>query len=153
MRTFYLLCAAGVLAAVQPAAAVTLYPSGGGANLRVPVIPPVAGGAAGKCVDFENVSFTYPLAPHFAAAARSSASFYLRDLPRRAEKAALVFTGADGKKLEVVIPAAAAGRGVALRSGPETAAAPELPTTTANSPSSRPKDTCLSALTVILPTL
>lgn len=129
MRTFYLLCAAGVLAAVQPAAAVTLYPSGGGANLRVPVIPPVAGGAAGKCVDFENVSFTYPLAPHFAAAARSSASFYLRDLPRRAEKAALVFTGADGKKLEVVIPAAAAGRGVALRSGPETAAAPELPTT------------------------
>ena len=110
MRTFFLLCAAGVLAAVQPAAAVTLYPSGGGANLRVSVIPPVAGGAAGKCVDFENVSFTYPLAPHFAAAARSSASFYLRDLPRRAEKAALVFTGADGKKLEVVIPAAAAGR-------------------------------------------
>lgn len=111
-------------AAAQLAAAVTLYPAGGGANPRVPAIPPAEGGAKGKCATFENVSFTYSLLPHFRAGEETVATFYLRDLPRRAEKAALVLTDAQKRKLEVIIPAASAGRGAALRSGKETAAGP-----------------------------
>ena len=54
MRTFFLLCAAGVLAAVQPAAAVTLYPSGGGANLRLMLKKCPTGKVCG--IDYSPVS-------------------------------------------------------------------------------------------------
>ena len=49
-------CALLALSLPLPAA-VTLYPAGGGSNLRVPVIAPAPGGAKGKAVDFEGVRF------------------------------------------------------------------------------------------------
>ena len=51
-------------ALLSGAAELPVYPSGGGLNLRVPVVAPVAGGAKGNRLPFEMVRFTYELAPH-----------------------------------------------------------------------------------------
>ena len=119
-------CALLALSLPLPAA-VTLYPAGGGSNLRVPVIAPAPGGAKGKAVDFEGVRFTYELLPHFRAAETGELEFFVRDLPRRLEKAVLVLTGADGGKLELLVNPASTGRTFTLRSGKSKAVSAERP--------------------------
>lgn len=119
-------CALLALSLPLPAA-VTLYPAGGGSNLRVPVIAPAPGGAKGKAVDFEGVRFTYELLPHFRAAETGELEFFVRDLPRRLEKAVLVLTGADGGKLELLVNPASTGRTFTLRGGKAKAVSAERP--------------------------
>ena len=110
-----------------PLAAVTLYPSAGGSNLRVPIIAPVPGGARGNAVDFEGVRFTYELLPHFQAAESGEIDFFLRDLSRRREKTVLAFTAADGAGVELRVEPASAGRIFSLRANGKKAASAEQP--------------------------
>jgi len=116
----------GALAATE----IRLYPDGEGTNLRVPVIPPVPGGANhSNHVAAERVDFSYPLAPHIAPGPGSELTFYLRDLPRRLEKSPIELSDAKGNRLELLIPAASSGRGLRLRCGKASAVAPTpLPT-------------------------
>ncbi len=117
-RIILFLC---IFAATVCSAGITVYPSAGGANLRVPVIPPAPGGAKGRAADFENVRFTYELAPHFQGSASGAAEFYLRDLGRRVDKSVIVLNDRSNRKLELLVPPASEGRGLLLRHSKHTA--------------------------------
>jgi|GEM_PF-2099355 hypothetical protein len=87
------------------AAEFPVYPSGGGLNLRVPVVAPVAGGVKGNRLPFEMVRFTYELAPHLTGLEAGSVSLFVEDSMRRPAKEVLTLGGPAGE-LKVVIPAA-----------------------------------------------
>ena len=109
------------------AAEFPVYPSGGGLNLRVPVVAPVAGGVKGNRLPFEMVRFTYELAPHLTGLEAGSVSLFVEDSMRRPAKEVLTLGGPAGE-LKVVIPAAPSPAGVRRRPGrlPEDAGAGQV---------------------------
>ncbi len=111
---------------LAPAAEIHLYPTSGGANLRVPPAPTTPGGAKGKVADFESLRLSYALAPHLTLQPEYELNFHLRDLPRRLEKTLLVLTSGK-EKLELRIAPASEGRELQLRQGKTVRSAAKLP--------------------------
>jgi hypothetical protein len=87
-----------------------IYPHQGGLNPRVPVVRPVAGGAKGKAIPFEKVTFSYRLAPHLSFQGRGQCSFWLRDNLRREAKQMVTLSDGQGTQLRLHISDAATGR-------------------------------------------
>lgn len=96
------------------AAGIPVYPESGGRNLRIPMIAPVDGGAKGKCLPFEDVTFTYPLAPLLDRSESGKLELSLRDNLRRNAKTLFALKGPNGALLALRVQEAWKGRGVSL---------------------------------------
>ncbi len=90
---------------------IVVYPDNV-ANPRVPTVAPEIKGACGACMEVEE-TFSYALAPLVSFENGGSASFFLRDNPRRTAKTPLALE--DGKiALAVTISPASEGRKIGL---------------------------------------
>jgi hypothetical protein len=99
-----------LLGSMVLASPLHIYPNKGGLNLRVPVVRPVAGGAKGKAIPFEKVSFSYRLSPHLSFHGRGQCEFWLRDNLRRETKQIVILSNGQGTQLRLSISDAPSGR-------------------------------------------
>jgi hypothetical protein len=103
------------LTSLPAMAEIRSYPVSGGLNLRIPAAPPVPGGAKGKMVPLETLTFTYRLIPHLPQGESGSVFFQLRDEPRRGGKTALTLSDGGNNTVAVTTGAAqSAGRQIQL---------------------------------------